>query len=77
MATIGDVQTVYIMSLDNLGNFYQTNVSKGFQVNPDATYQQVNDAMRALNGLTTNTYQDTTLITAVSVNGKIEEEAEP
>lgn len=74
MATIGNVQTVYLITMDNQYNRYETNVSKGFQVNPEATYQNVDDAMRALNALSTNTYQDTTLITAVSVNEKVSEE---
>lgn len=77
MATIGNVQEVYLITTDNLYNRYETNVSKGFEVNADATYQQVDDAMRALNSLSTNTYNDTTLITAVSVNEKIAEEEEP
>lgn len=77
MASIGNIQTYLILSQDALGNKFQTNISKGFTINSAATYQQVDQASRALNGLTTNTYQDTQLITVVSVNEKLAEEIEP
>ena len=75
MAEIGNVATYNIISNDQLGNEITTNISKGFSINGAATYQQVDTASRALNALTTNTYNDTQLITEVSVNEKLAEEA--
>lgn len=73
--TIGVVKTIYLDSADNLGNQYETNINgRNMTVNYNATYQQVDSAMRALNGLTTNTYVDTNLIAVVSVNEKMVEE---
>lgn len=73
--SIGQVQTIYLQSVDNIGNQYDTNINgRNMTVNYNANYQQVDAAMRALNGLTTNTYVDTKLITAISVNEKMAEE---
>lgn len=77
MSAIGSIQTYIILSQDALGNEFQTNISKSFTINSAATYQQVDQASRALTGLTTNTYRDTELITVVSVNEKLAEEEEP
>lgn len=74
MATIGNVQTIYLISLNQMGEEYETNISKGFTVNGAATYRQIDTASRALNALTTNTYSDTNLITSVSVNEVLMEE---
>lgn len=70
---IGKVQTMYLVTTDALNESYETNISKGFTVNPTATYAQVNVANRALVNLSTNTYQDTKLITEISVNEEIAE----
>lgn len=70
--SIGNVTTIYLKTTDALDNTYETNISKGFAVNPAATYAQVDTAVRALNQLTTNTYDDTTLITEVSLNAVME-----
>lgn len=75
MAAIGTVNTIYLISQDQLGNRYQTNINgRNMTVNYNATYQQVDTAMRALNGLTTNVYEDTNLIKTISVNEVLEEE---
>lgn len=75
MAAIGRVNTIYLITQDNLGNRYETNINgRNMTVNYNATYQQVDTAMRALNGLTTNTYEDTNLIKTVSVNEELENE---
>lgn len=74
MAAIGSVETMYLQTSDQLGNNYETNISKGFIINGAATYQQVDTAVRALAELSTNTYGDTLLITKVSVNEKLDEE---
>ena len=76
MAAIGSVETMYLQTTDQLGTKYETNISKGFKVNSEATYQQVDAASRALAELSTNTYGDTLLITKVSVNEKLDEEGE-
>lgn len=70
---IGNVKTIYINSVDSNSKEYQTNISKSFTVKPDATYTQVDEAMRALNALSTNTYQDTILVTEISVNMELKE----
>lgn len=73
--SIGQVQAIYLKSVDNIGTQYDTNINgRNITVNYNATYQQVDSAMRALNGLTTNTYVDTQLITAISVNEKMVED---
>lgn len=66
--SIGNVQTIYLESYDSLQTKYETNISKGFVINRSATFADVNTAARALNALTTNYYEDTTLATNVSVN---------
>lgn len=77
MATIGNIATYQLLSYDQLQNTYETNISKGFTINGGATYRQVDTASRALIGLTNNTYDDTNLITEVSVNEVLAEEIEP
>lgn len=73
--SIGQVQAIYLQSVDNIGTQYDTNINgRNMTVNYNANYQQVDAAMRALNGLTTNTYVDTKLITSISVNEKMAEE---
>lgn len=67
-SAIGQVETVYINSTDSFEEVHETNVSKGMRVNPYATYQQVDTAARAIAGLTKNTYDDTILVTKISVN---------
>lgn len=67
MNPIGRVTQYIILSEDALSTVAETNISKGFTINPGATYQQVDSASRSLIGLTTQTYQDTNLITTISV----------
>lgn len=66
---VGNVTSMKILSRDALGNDAETtiNTSRLF-VNPSATYQQVDTFARALMGTSTNTYNDTNLITVISVN---------
>lgn len=68
MATIGNVTQIILKTTDTYGDPTETNISKGFIVNPSATYQQVDTANRAIAGLIKNTYNDTILVTNVSVN---------
>lgn len=74
MAAIGNVEEMYLITKDSLENQYKTRVGSGFTINPEKTYQEIDTAQRALAGLTTNTYADTTLITSISVNEKLAEE---
>lgn len=69
MAVVGNVTSMKILSSDTLGNDAETtiNTSRLF-VNPNATYEQVDTFARALMGTSTNTYNDTNLITVISVN---------
>ncbi len=72
---IGNVNAIYLKSVDQLGNEYQTNITgKNFTVKPNATYRQVDAAMRSLRNIITNNYVDTVLITAVSVNEVMDSE---
>lgn len=72
--TVGDVNAIYLKSNDQLGNAYETriNTTKSF-LKPETTYGQVDTAMRQLTSLSSNTYEDTLLITSVSVNFEVEE----
>lgn len=74
MAAVGNVTSLIIKSTDATENDYETTITgKNVFVNPNATYQQVDQISRALNALSYNTYQDTDLITKVSVNEKLAE----
>lgn len=77
MAEIGNVEEMYLLTTDQLGNSYKTRVGQGFTINSEKTYQEIDTAQRALAGLLSNTYEDTTLITSVSVNDKLAEEVQP
>ncbi len=66
MAEIGQVTEYRIKSTDSFGNDYDNKIWSS--LNPEATYQQVDAASRALIGLSKNTYDDTILVTSVSVN---------
>lgn len=67
---VGIVQEVIFISMNAMGERSETNISKGFEVNAEATYGQFDEAMRSLSNLTANTYNDTNLITSISVNEK-------
>lgn len=73
-AAIGNVETIYVKSNDTSGNALETNISKGFKVNANATYQEVDTAIRALWYLNTDSYDDTILVTKVSVNEEVDDE---
>lgn len=56
---------------------YGDEVKKSFaNVNTAATMNDIDTSMRALNGLTTNTYYDTTVVETESVNDWLEENEE-
>lgn len=71
---VGDVNQIYLKTHDQLGNEIQTLITNTkARVKSTATYSQMDSAMRAVAALSTNTYEDTLLITAVSVNYEVEE----
>lgn len=66
---VGNVTEMYLLSNDQLGETYQTRITgTKCMVKPSATYEQVDTALRGLANLSTNTYNDTILITSISVN---------
>lgn len=67
-SAIGNVDYFIIKSTDNLGEVYETTPNKKFIPNQEATYSQVDTAMKALVTLSTNTYTDTICVTNISVN---------
>lgn len=69
---IGNVTQMILKSTDALGNNYETKLP--FVINSAATYEKVDAAARAINLLSINTYQDTLLITQVSVNEVLAED---
>lgn len=65
---IGNVTQFVLKTTDNLGENVETALSKNFIANENATYANVDTAMRALASLTRNTYSDAICITNISVN---------
>lgn len=75
MATVGNVSSMKLKTTDNGGNLIETTITTSrLFVNPNATYENVDTLARALAGLSRNTYDDTDLITIISVNEKMAEE---
>lgn len=70
---IGSVETILLVTKDENGEEHQTDISKGFSINPNATYGQIDTVSRKLASLTYNTYYDTILITKISVTEKMAE----
>lgn len=70
---VGTVDKYIIQSKDDDGTEYTTTLSNKIQINPEATYQQIDTASRALNQLSTNNYYDTILVTNVSVTEQVAE----
>ncbi len=68
---IGNVDKIVIVSTDALGKNIETNLNKSCIANSEATYQQVNDAARAMVGLSRNTYSDTICVTNISTNEEL------
>ncbi len=70
---IGNVSQFVIKTEDTRGEAQDVAVNKNFIANPEATYEAVDTAMRALMQLSTNQYQDTICITNISVVEQISE----
>lgn len=66
---IGNVTEYRIKSKDSYETQYTTKVLGA--LNPSATYEQVDATSRALMSLSSNTYDDTILVTEVSVNEEL------
>lgn len=67
-SAIGQVDKYILKTLDSMGEANETVISKGFTVNNTSTYQQVDTASRAIAALSKDTYNDTILVTNISVN---------
>ena len=65
---IGNVTQFVLKTTNNLGENVETALSKNFVANANATYANVDTAMRALTSTSSNTYSDTICITNISVN---------
>lgn len=78
MATIpARIDYVQMISYDALGNKYETNLNKNFGTTSIETYEYINTIARALNALTSNTYNDSLVVMTKSVNeALIEQSAE-
>lgn len=70
---VGDVQKVEISTIDSLENKYTTTLNTRIKLKQTAKYSNVDTSIRALLNLSTNTYQDTDLITDISVNEQMAE----
>lgn len=66
---VGVVTAMYLETTDVFGNDYENKINGGWlYVNPNTTYAKVDTFARKLANLSTNTYNDTKLVTEVSVN---------
>lgn len=70
---IGNVSQFVIKTSDTMGEAEDIAINKNFIANPEATYEKVDTAMRALMQLSNNQYQDTICITNISVVEQIAE----
>lgn len=71
---IGNVTAMKLKTADSFGNLKETQINNGrLFVNPTATYQQVDTFARALANLSTDSYNDTDLITVISVTEQVAE----
>lgn len=69
---IGDVDKIVIQTRNNVtGIIQESSLNKNCYPNKDATYQQVNDATRAISELSRNEYEDTICITNISVTEQL------
>lgn len=74
MAAVGTVTKMLIKTKDNLGNAYETNPNNKLLPFTSTQYKNIDSSARALIQLSQNNYDDTELITSVSVNNKVREE---
>jgi len=68
---IGKVEKIVIVTTDAMGKDIETNLNKSCLANREATYQQVNDAARAMASLSRNTYNDAICVTNISTNEEL------
>ena len=66
--TIGQISQFVLKTTNTLGETVETALNKKFIGNSEATYANVDTAMKALASLSTNTYSDTICVTNISVN---------
>ena len=68
---IGNVDKYIIKTLNQQSETTETTLAAKFKFNPEATYENVDIASRAIAALSTDVYSDTSLITDISVNDNI------
>lgn len=68
---IGKCEKIVIVTTDALGKDNETNLNKSCLVNREATYQEVNDAARAIADLSRDTYYDAICVTNISTNEEL------
>ena len=70
---IGKIDKMYIITYDQLGNRYETNItSKNIVVKSTKNYEEIDTMNRLLiSDVSTNTYNDTILIKTISLNNAI------
>lgn len=74
MAAVGNVTSMKLITNDSFGNKAETTITTSrLFVNPSATYENVDTLARALAALSRNNYEDTNLITVISVTEKLAE----
>ena len=72
---IGNVKEIILLTDNSVTQTTdETNISKSFTVKTTATYNQVDSAMRGLAWLSTDSYNDTLLITQISVGEVLAED---
>lgn len=72
MAVIGNVSEYRIITTNTFNE--QTNSKIWGNLNPEITYNQIDSISRAIIALSRDTYEDTILVTNVSVNEVLAEE---
>lgn len=65
---IGNVTQFILVTFDSAQNVHETTLNKNLTANPDATYAEVDTAMKALATLSSDSYSNTYLITKIDVN---------
>lgn len=68
---VGKVTKIEINGTDATEKQYTTVLNRRLYPFPNINYNRVNETIRAMYALTTNTYNDTNLITTISVNEEI------
>lgn len=68
---IGSVTKFLVKTITPLGETQETTLNTNLEANTEATYEQVDTAVRALMALSGNTYDDTICVTNISTNAEV------